>query len=68
MLNSIALATPLLAQQNLESSKLSVTGIVTLVVVLALLFGLLIFAVVFFLTLDGGSNRSLVRRGLACWT
>ena len=47
MLNSIALATPLLAQQNLESSKLSVTGIVTLVVVLALLFGLLIFAVVF---------------------
>ena len=47
MLSSIALATSLLAQQNLESSKLSVTGVVTLVVVLAFLFGLLIFAVVF---------------------
>ena len=45
MLSSFALVTSLLAQQ--QESGLSKEGIITLVVVLVLLFGLLIFAVIF---------------------
>ena len=47
MLNSFALATLLLAQQNAANGELTTTGVVTLVLVLGLLFGLFIFAVIF---------------------